>query len=79
MYVWKNSIRHTLILHRGFQKIARPETDSDGIKQGGLWTLNPIKIEREYSDLFDNVKKGKKFSIFNSFKIIPILTLFKRE
>ena len=55
---WKNSVRHTLSLHKGFQKIARPEPDSDGIKQGCFWTLNPEKIDREYEELHRDAYKG---------------------
>ena len=58
MYVWKNSVRHTLSLHKAFKKVKRAEVDVNGIKQGCLWTINPNKMEKEHMELLQAINKG---------------------
>ena len=64
MNTWKNSVRHTLCLHKGFQKIDREDIDINGTKyhntskQGHLWRMHPDRMQKEYLELLELILKG---------------------
>ena len=70
MNTWKNSVRHTLCLHKAFQKIDRSDLIGkypNGVinkynkgKQGHFWTMDPDRMEKEHMELLQVVLKGNK-------------------
>ena len=63
MNTWKNSVRHTLCLHKGFQKLDRSDLIAGKyhkVKQGHFWTMDPDRMEKEHMELLEVVLKGNK-------------------
>ena len=70
MNTWKNSVRHTLCLHKGFQKIDQSDIiveSPNGVinkykkgKHGHFWSMDPDRMEKEHMELLEVVLKGNK-------------------